>query len=386
MGESLRFVAFLVGLALVLATIVSVFTSLVVPRMTSSRMLRFISKLLGSLARKALPRLPTYEAKDRLMSVVGPLAMMLLFVLWLGLLLVGFGLIVWWTSGDTLFHSLAISGSSIFTLGIAVGDHTGSEALEVLAAATGFLVIALEIAYLPTLYAAFSARETEVTLLSTRSGVPAWGPELLARHWWFKTMSELPDLYRVWERWAAEVSESHTNYPTLMWFRSPVSARSWLLSLVAMLDAAALHDSCAPADAPRQARIFLRGGMECLRSLAAALQIPYDPDPLPTTPIRLTFDEFAMGFQRLEQVGFPVERTLEESWTNFSGWRVNYEPIADQLTLLVMPPPAPWLLARPGVGDMQLPLVLDRTPDDPSAAQSERLGRGVRRLEEDGAS
>ena len=379
-----RVIAFVLGVVMVMATIVSVFTSLVVPRVTSSRLLRTIALLLGTAARKVLPRLPSYEAKDRLMSLVGPLAMMLLFVLWLSILLVGFGLIAWWTTGTSLLHAMAISGSSVFTLGIAVGAHPQSEAVEVAAAATGFLVIALEIGYLPTLYAAFSAWETEVTLLATRSGTPAWGPEILARHWWFKTMSELPDLYRVWERWSAEVSESHTNYPSLMWFRSPVSSRSWLLSLVAMLDAAALQDSCSPSDAPRQARIFLRMGMDCLRSLAGALHIPFDPDPLPTTPIRLSFEEFAVGFERLEQVGFPVERTLEESWTNFCGWRINYEAVADALTRLVMPPPAPWLVARPGLGELRLPLIFDRTPADPSAGQSERLGRGVRHLEEEG--
>ena len=212
------------------------FTTLVVPApATSSILLRSIARHLGRFMRRAVRRTDTYEAKDRLMAIVGPLGMVLLFVVWLVLLVVGFGFMTWWSSGSTLGHAMAISGSSVFTLGVASGSHPQTATLKFIAAGTGLLVIALEIAYLPTLYSAFSAREAEVSLLATRAGTPAWGPEVLARHHWFRIMGELPGLYGTWERWAAEVSESHTNYPSLMWFRSPVPSRSWLTTLTSML-------------------------------------------------------------------------------------------------------------------------------------------------------
>ena len=81
-------------------------------------------------------------------------------------------------------------------------------------------------------------------------GAPAWGPEILSRHVRFTNLDELPELYATWERWAAAVSESHTGYPSLMWFRSPEPTRSWLLALVAILDAAALHLPCRPERRP----------------------------------------------------------------------------------------------------------------------------------------
>ena len=109
-----------------------------------------------------------------------------------------------------------------------------------------------------------------------RSGTPAWGPEILARHYFLKTMDDLPPLYSEWERWAATISESHANYPALMWFRSPVSTRSWLMGLVAMMDSAALYHSVSPELAPREARLCLSMGTTCLRSMAGALHIPYD--------------------------------------------------------------------------------------------------------------
>jgi hypothetical protein len=205
------------------------------------------------------------------MSLVGPAAMVVLFVLWLGLFVFGFGLIVWWDSGQTFGTAMAVSGSSVFTLGIATIPDAATRSLEIIAAGIGLLVVALEIAYLPALYNAFSKRETEVTLLATRSGTPAWGPEILARHHMLDNIAELPPLYADWERWAAAVSESHTNYPALMWFRSPVSSRNWLLSLVSMMDSAALYHSVSPDQTPRQARLCLSMGNNCLRSVARAL-------------------------------------------------------------------------------------------------------------------
>jgi hypothetical protein len=367
--EPVRIVGFAVGLVIVLLTAMSVFTTLVIPRTTSSRLLRSVSRLLARGVAPVLHRLDTYESKDRVMGLVGPLAMIVLFGAWLALLLVGFGLMVWWVSGGTLTGSLGISGSSIFTLGILSGRTGANKALDIIEAGSGFLVIALEIAYLPTLYASFSARETEVTMLAARGGVPAWGPEVLSRHHRFNNMDELPGLYSTWERWAAAVLESHTGYPSLMWFRSPDPTRSWLLALVAMLDAAALHTTLAPSTAPRQARLCLQMGTNCLRSLAGALRIPYDADPLPTAPIRLTEAEFLEGYNLLAGVGFPIERDHEDAWRQFAGWRVNYESVADALTRLVLPPPAPWLLSRPEVGMANFPRIINRTPEDPEGTR-----------------
>lgn len=366
----MRLVGFVAGLVIVAVTAASVFTTLVIPRSTSSRLLRSISRALAKGVAPLLRHLRSYDAQDRVMALVGPLGMVLLFVAWLVLLVVGFGLTIWWGSHAALDSALAASGSSVFTLGVAGERVASAKTIEFVAGGMGLLVIALEIAYLPTLYAAFSSRETEVTLLATRAGTPAWGPEILTRHQRFGTMGELPELYTTWERWAAAVSETHTSYPSLMWFRSPEPSRSWLLALVAMLDAAALHDSLCPASAPRQAKLCLAMGTSCLRSLAQALHIPFDPDPLPTAALRLSEDEFRAGVARMTQVSFPFERTPEEAWRHFIGWRVNYESIADALSALIVPPPAPWLASRSELGAATWPRVVNRTPDDPEPGRA----------------
>lgn len=364
-----RTVALGAGIVIVVATAWSVFSALVVPRATSSRAQLALAGALSGTARRLAPKLPTYELRDRVLSYVGPAAMVAMFVVWLCLLVLGFSLIVWWDAGVDFPTSLGIAGSSVFTLGILTARDAGARTLEILASGTGLLVVALEIAYLPALYNAFSTRETEVTLLAARSGTPAWGPEILARHNFLDTMGELTPLYARWERWAAEVSESHSNYPALIFFRSPVSSRSWLLGLVAMMDSAALYHAVSPEQTPREARLCLSMGINCLRSMARALHIPFDPDPLPSADVRLGRPEFEDGYRRLESTGFPLERDLEESFRHFKGWRVGYEPIVDELTRIVVPPPAPWFAVRPELGEAEWPTVRNRTPEQPGGAQ-----------------
>ena len=162
------------------------------------------------------------------------------------------------------------------------------------AAASGMVVVALQIGYLPTLYSAFNRRETEVALLAARAGVPSWGPELLARTYYalgtgVSTLDTLPDLYMRWERWSADVAESHTTYLPLVRFRSPLPYSSWVIALLSVLDSAALMLSLSPENTPSvPARLCLRGGFGCLGRIARAMGIPVPMEADPDAGITLT--------------------------------------------------------------------------------------------------
>src|ERR1700729_2165269 len=157
--------------------------------------MRMLARTLGGTARRIAPRLPNYETRDRVLSFVGPAAMVLLFIIWLCLIVLGVALIEWYAAGVDFATALGISGPSVFTLGVVSSGQAGPRVAEVTAAGIGLLVVALEIAYLPALYNQFSTRETEVTLLEARSGNPAWGPEILARSHWLGTMDRPPRFY-----------------------------------------------------------------------------------------------------------------------------------------------------------------------------------------------
>ena len=155
--------------------------------------------------------------------------------------------------------------------------------------------------------------------------VPAWGPELLARHQLVGITDTLPDLYAEWEEWAADVAETHTTYPVLLLFRSPEPWYSWLLGLIAVLDAAAMHLALAPSRRlPRPVCVF-GWDSRCSTGSRPRLGWEVDPDPNPEGPIDLTFAEFERAVAMLVGVGFATERSAEEAWADFRGWRVNYE-------------------------------------------------------------
>jgi hypothetical protein len=245
------------------------------------------------------------------------------------------------------------------------------------AGATGLVVVALQIAYLPTLYGSFNRREILVTMLQSRAGAPAWGPEILVRTQISDLWSETPHFYAEWERWAADVAETHSTYPVLVWFRSPHPLRSWIVGLIAVLDSAALLQSINPSSAPPQTRLALRMGFTSLRYIADVLQIPYDPDPFPDDPIELTYEEFLGGIHRMEEAGVEMDRNPEEAWEHFRGWRVNYESIAYVIADRVTAPPGPWSGPRnhlPGMAFVpQRPI--DRRPDSPEHREDPKATR-----------
>jgi len=345
---AIRIVAGVIGALIVLATGWSVLGTLVVPRRIRSRIPRTVFIVNRSVFQFFADKTSSYERRDRVLAVQAPVQLIAQVVAWLALYLLGFGLLMWSFGNGGLGDAMVQAGSALCTLGYLVPHTTGGEALDPLAALAGLGTVALQIGYLPTLYAAFNRREALITMLDSRAGVPSWGPELLARtHYGLgsgvSAVGELPELFEAWEQWSADVSESHTTYVPLIWFRSPRPLSSWVTSQLAILDAAALYLALLPeARGLIQARLCLRGGFTCLGNVARAIGIPIQPDADPGEGISLSYEDFVEAIERLRGVDFPIERPLEDAWTDFLGWRVNYEAAAYALALATDAPPALW--------------------------------------------
>jgi hypothetical protein len=264
----------------------------------------------------------------------------------------------------------------MFTLGFARSARATNDTITTLAAASGFVVIALQIAYLPALYAAFNRRETLIAMLASRAGEPSWGPEILIRHQLVSIVDSLPEFYDRWEQWAAEFSESHSTYPVLLLFRSPDPWASWVLALLSVLDAAAMHLALNPATAPSQARLSLRMGYTALQRISDGIGWEYNRDPMPDSPIRLTAEEFAAAVALLHDVGFTTERDADQAWPHFRGWRVNYESLAYRWADRVLAPPAPWSGTRRGLREQNVTprRPPHRSPDRPGEYERPEFG------------
>jgi len=338
----MRLIYTVAGLALLAVTVASILRTLVVPRGLYSALVYRVWAVLRTVLRLAAGPFGGYRAIDRAQTWLAPLILVCMLGTWLGGTLLAYTLLLQGTSELAWSVSFREAGSSLFTLGFASGDRLHLSVIDFMAAATGPLIIALLIAYLPTLYGAYNRRELEVTLLQSRAGEPAWGPELLARQSLVSTETALPELYRDWERLAADIGEGHSNYPVLLAFRSPRPHRSWVVGLIAVMDAAAMQLSLTPRSAPPEARLVLRAGFTALRDIARTLRIDFDPDPEPDAPIRISFHEFDAAVAMIAAAGFRRERSVEEAWPHFQGWRVNYEAIAYELARRSDAVPALW--------------------------------------------
>jgi hypothetical protein len=190
------------------------------------------------------------KRREKFLGMFGPLSLLLLLALWAAGLIFGYTILLWAISAplsvspaDTTFSTyLYLSGVTFLTLGF--GDVVAvlplGRAVVVLEAATGFALLAIVIGYLPVLYQAFSRREVSISLLDARAGSPASATEMLRR---YSAAGQMDDLNRVlyeWERWSAELLESHLSYQVLCYFRSQHDNQSWLASMTTILDTCSL--------------------------------------------------------------------------------------------------------------------------------------------------
>ena len=380
-----RDLAATVGALLVIAAGWSVIGTVVVPRRIRSWLTRMVARSVNAAFHFVADGFDSYEPRDRILAAQAPIQLILQIVAWLAVFELGFSLLLWpsMNSGG-LAGAFELGASSLCTLGYLAPRHAGSMGLSDLASLVGLGTVALQIGYLPTLYGAFSRREALVTMLDSRAGVPSWGPELLARtHYGLGTgvsaIGRLPELFEDWERWSADVSESHATYLALINFRSPRALSSWLTAQLAVLDAAALYLSLLPdASGAVSARLCLRGGFSCLGNIARArgFAIPEEADP--SEGIALTYEEFVDAIERLASVDFPLERSNEEAWRDFVGWRVNYEAAANAIARAIDAPPALWSGPRrhsiPAIPPMRPPT---RRADKPPLSSPDKKGEST---------
>ena len=344
---ALRDVAAAAGGLLVIGTAVSVIGTVIVPRKSGSRLTRLVASAVTGIFELFVRPVASYQWRDRIMAGQAAIILLGQLAIWLVSFYVGYALLIWPTT-RSIGIAFSSVGSALWTFGSAETHGFFETAMLDTAAMAGLITVTLQIAYLPTLYAAFNRRENEVALLNSRAGSPSWGPELLARtHYALgsgnSTLDTMPEFYSHWERWAADITESHTTYLPLVWFRSPSDEASWVTSLLAVLDSAALYLSLCPEAAPAvPARLCLRSGLVCFAEVARSMGIKVPSEPTEPAAISLTHAEFLDAVGRLREVNFPIERAPEAAWPHFVGWRVNYEQAAYAIAAAIDAVPALW--------------------------------------------
>ncbi len=281
------------------------------------------------------------------MAMLGPVALLSMLAVWLLLLIVSYTLIFLAVTRGSLSDAIKLSGSSIFTLGNATDGRLGPSVLTYSEAALGLLIVALLITYFPSIYSAFTRRETGVSLLQVRAGSPPQATTMLIRFHRIEEPSfRLGELWRQWEGWFTDIEESHTTFPILAYFRSPQPDRSWVTAAGALLDGASFWASCVEHPQDPDVQLCIRAGFLALRRVADSIRVPYDADPRADGPITISRGEWDAAMAEMDAAGMPLKSDREAAWIAWKGWRVNYDDVLLLLARRVEAPPAPWVSDR----------------------------------------
>jgi hypothetical protein len=345
---------------LIIVTLQDSFESIILPRRVARRFrlsrLFYVATwaMWSFIARK----MRAGNRREFYLSYYGPLSLILLLIIWATLLMFAYALLQWGLNlpmnapekNVTFGTYLYLSGTTFITLGL--GDVIPlagvGRFLAILEAGMGFGFLALIIGYVPIIYQAFSRREISISLLDARAGSPSSATEMLRRHYRTERIEELIQFLRDWERWCAELLESHLSYPVLTYYRSQHERQSWLTALTTILDTCALllvgFDGVTTPTA--------RFSFAIARHAAVDLAQVYGTPPMNPKLNRLSPADFRRMHDALAEVGLHLAHK-EDAEKRLADLRQIYEPFINALAdhLLVNLPP--WVVSEKTVDDWQ---------------------------------
>jgi hypothetical protein len=356
----MRILAVIFGILLIIAILQDSFETIILPRRVESRFR--LSRLFYGATWAAWSffgrKMRAGNRREVYLSYYGPLSLILLLILWAAVLVFAYALLQWGLNlpmsapekNATFGTYLYLSGTTFFTLGL--GDVIPlagvGRFLAVAEAGMGFGFLALIIGYVPIIYQAFSRREINISLLDARAGSPPSATEMLRRHYRTQRIEELIQFLREWERWSAELLESHLSYRVLTYYRSQHERQSWLAALTTILDTCALllvgfDGITAPT---------VRFSFAIARHTAVDLAQVYGTPPMTPKLNRLSPADFRRMRDALAEVGLHLAHE-EDAEKRLAEIRQLYEPFVNALAdhLLVNLPP--WIVSEKTVDDWQ---------------------------------
>jgi hypothetical protein len=350
----MRIVTMLLGILCIFVVLLDAFQTIILPRRAAGRLrlTRIFYILTWIPWRFFAGGIRHPRKRETALSFYGPLSLLFLLVVWALGMVFGFSLIYYALGSpfnDTsqpigYLSDLYVSGTTFFTLGL--GDVTPhavvARILSTFEAGTGFGFLAVIMGYFPVLYGAFSRREVSISLLDARAGSPPTAAELMRRHSFDGAENALASLLSEWERWSAELLESHISYTQLCYFRSQHTNQSWLSALTAMLDTSSLLIAGVQGHEARQAQLTFAMARHAIVDLSQVFSIP----PRQNTPDRLPRERYEQLYRLLCGSGVAVCRD-DQSYERLRDLRALYEGYAEALSDHLCMPLPPWVAEQP---------------------------------------
>ncbi|HEY1903516.1 MAG TPA: potassium channel family protein [Terracidiphilus sp.] len=350
----MRIATLIAGVICLFAALFDAFQTIILPRRATGRFR--LTRLFYLVTWRPwvffARRLRDARKRESAFSYYGPMSLIFLLAMWAAAMTMGFALIYFSLGspfndsmqGPGFRSDLYVSGTTIFTLGLGdVTPHSGwVRTIVILESGTGLGLLAVVMGYFPVLYAAFSRREVSISLLDARAGSPPTAAELLRRHSYEGGDSALSLLLVEWERWSAELLESHISYPLLCYFRSQHSNQSWISALTAVLDTSALLIAGVQGHEARQAQLTFAMARHALVDLSQIFSL----EPVNNATDRLPPARYDQLYGMLCQSGVSVCRD-GHSYERLRDMRALYEGYAETLSSYLSMPLPPWIADAP---------------------------------------
>lgn len=376
----------LAGAACIFVALFDAFQTMILPRRATGRfrITRLVYVFTWYPWASVAGHMHSPKARETALSYYGPLSLVFLIMVWAATLVIGFALLYFGLGSPFVDNSagalvgmrsdLYVSGTTLFTLGLGdvVPKSRIARELIVLECGTGLGFVAVVIGYFPVLYGAFSKREVSISLLDARAGSPPTAAELLRRHAFVGGEAALTLLLEEWERWSAELLESHISYPLLCYFRSQHTNESWLSALVAVLDTCALLVAGVKGHPARQAQLTFAMARHALVDLSQIFSQP----PVTDMEDRLAPERFDYLHRLLCQSSVSVCRDAG-SMERLRQMRKLYEGHAEAMSRYLCMPLPPWFSDRPHKDNWQTVAKLrqqaEQANGEPEMAKAEGL-------------
>ena len=342
------------GIACLSVVLLDAFQTIILPRRATGRF-RLTALFYMATWRPwsfFVHRLSSVRKRESFFSYYGPMSLICLLALWAAGMVLGYALIFYALGSPFtdpahspgLTSDLYVSGTTLFTLGLGdvLPQYGWARFVVILESATGLGLLAVVMGYFPVLYTAFSRREVSISLLDARAGSPPTAAELLRRHAYEGGEAALTLLLVEWERWSAELLESHISYPLLCYFRSQHTNQSWLSALTSVLDTSALLIAGVQGHEARQAQLTFAMARHALVDLSQIFSLP----PLNGTPDRLPQSGYDQLYNLLCQSSIKVCRD-GNSFNRLRDMRQLYEGYAQALSAYLSMPLPPWIQEVP---------------------------------------
>ena len=351
---------FIAGLALFLVVVWDAFEAIILPRRVTRkfRLTRLYYLFTWRSWKFYASLIPKRKARETFLGFYGPMSLLFLIGVWaiglvfaFGMMQYGAGSAVNLTGTNSSFYTdVYLSGTTFFTLGLGdVVPRSGMARFLVVAeAGFGFGFLAAVIGYLPFIYGAFADRETNIVLLDARAGTPPTAGELFRRHSYANGNEALGELLKEWERWSAQLLESHLSYPVLAYFRSQHDNQSWIGSLTCILDACALTIAGVKGACAKQAELTFAIARHAVVDLCQV----FSATPHPPTVDRLPPDTLQRIRSKLEEHGTILCATPEAD-RKLLELRALYEPYVSSLAKHLNQTLPPWVPDHKGKDNWQ---------------------------------